>query len=59
MAQKPSIPKGTSVTGANNVTGRNATIIGQQAGVLTEAFVRDLLAEKDKQIQTLLQLMAK
>lgn len=59
MAQKPSIPKGTSVTGANNVTGRNATIIGQQAGVLTEAFVRDLLAEKDRQIDALLKIIGK
>lgn len=59
MEQKPSIPKGTSVTGANNVTGRNATIIGQQAGVLTEAFVRDLLAEKDRQIDALLKIIGK
>lgn len=59
MAQKPSIPKGTSVTGANNVTGRNATIIGQQAGVLTEAFVRDLLAKKDRQIDALLKIIGK
>ena len=53
------VTAGTSVTGANNVTGQNATIIGQQAGVLTEAFVRDLLAEKDKQIDTLLKLLGK
>ena len=47
------------VTGASRVTGKNATIIGQQAGVLTEAFVSSLLAEKDKQIQTLLSLLSK
>lgn len=46
------------VTGANKVTGRNATVIGQQSsGTLSEDFVRDLLAEKDKQIQTLLTLL--
>lgn len=47
------------ITGAGRVTGKNATVIGQQAGVLSEAFVRDLLAEKDKQIQTLLTLLSK
>lgn len=48
-----------NVTGAGRVTGKNATVIGQQAGVLTEAFVRDLLAEKDKQIAQLLSLISK
>ena len=47
-----------TITGAGNVTGENAMVIGQQNG-LSENFVRDLLAEKDKQIQTLLQIMAK
>ena len=47
-----------TITGAGNVTGKNATVIGQQ-NVLSENFVRDMLAEKDKQIQTLLQIMAK
>lgn len=54
------------VTGAGRVTGKNATVIGQQAGVLSEAFVQDLLnekdkqiAEKDKQIQALLTLLSK
>ena len=46
-----------TITGAGNVTGKNATVIGQQT--LSETFVRDLLAEKDKQIQTLLALMGK
>lgn len=46
-----------TITGASNVTGKNATVIGQQT--LSEIFVRDLLAEKDKQIQALLQIMAK
>lgn len=46
--------------GANNVNSQNATVIGnQQTGVLTETFVRDLLAEKDRQIQTLLKIIGK
>lgn len=49
--------KAAKITGASSVTGKNATVIGQQT--LSETFVRDLLAEKDKQIQTLLQIMAK
>lgn len=51
--------KTTIITGANSVTGRNATVIGQQTAVLSETFVRDMLAEKDKQIQTLLALLGK
>lgn len=47
------------VTGAQKVTGRNATVIGKQSNELSEGFVRDLLAEKDKQIQTLLALLSK
>ncbi len=49
---------GMRIVGANNVTGENATIIGLQMG-LSENFVRDLLAEKDKQIQKLLALLEK
>lgn len=49
---------GTNITGANNVTGENATVIGQQT-VLSESFVRDMLAEKDKQIQNLIALLKK
>ena len=51
--------KAAKITGANSVTGRNATVIGQQTAVLSENFVRDMLAEKDKQIQTLLGLLGK
>ena len=51
--------KSAKITGANSVTGPNATVIGQQTAILSENFVRDMLAEKDKQIQTLLQIMAK
>lgn len=48
----------SSITGANKVTGDNATVIGQQAGTLSESFVNGLLAEKDKQIHTLLSLLS-
>lgn len=48
-----------AITGASKVTGNNATVIGQQSATLSENFVRDLLAEKDKQIQTLLTLLGK
>lgn len=48
-----------SITGANTVTGKSATVIGQQVATLSEEFVRGLLAEKDKQIQTLLNLLGK
>ena len=51
--------KTTKITGANSVTGRNATVIGQHTAILSENFVRDMLAEKDKQIQTLLAILGK
>lgn len=51
--------QGGGITGANKVTGKNATVIGQQSATLSEEFVRGLLAEKDKQIQTLLGLLSK
>ena len=51
--------KAAKITGANSVTGRNATVIGQQTAILSENFVRDMLAEKDKQIQTLLAILGK
>lgn len=47
----------SGITGANKVMGDNATVIGQQAVTLSEDFVRGLLAEKDKQIHTLLSLL--
>lgn len=49
---------GAKITGANSVTGENATVIGPQT-VLSESFVRDMLAEKDKQIQNLIALLKK
>ena len=48
----------SGITGANKVMGDNATVIGQQAVTLSENFVNGLLAEKDKQIHTLLSLLA-
>ena len=52
--------KPAAITGAAGpVTGKNATVIGQQTATLSETFVRDLLAEKDKTIQTLLTLLGK
>lgn len=49
-----------AITGAAGaVTAKNATVIGQQTATLSETFVRDLLAEKDKTIQTLLTLLGK
>ena len=51
----------STVTGAESVTGENATVIGsqQQTVTLSEEFVRDLLAEKDRQIQALLTILGK
>ena len=46
-----------TITGAGNVTVKNPTGICQQT--LSETFVGDLLAEKYKQVQTLLRIMAK
>ena len=48
-----------NTVGANIVTGRYATVIGQQIIGLSENFVRELLAAKDKQIQTLLAILGK
>lgn len=47
----------TNTAGANIVTGRFATVIGKQIIGLSENFVRELLAAKDKQIQTLLAIL--
>lgn len=48
-----------NTVGANIVTERYATVIGQQIIGLSENFVRELLAAKDKQIQTLLAILGK
>ena len=48
-----------ATVGAYNVTGENATVIGQQNVGLNAEFVQDLLAAKDKQINRLLDILAK
>ncbi len=53
------VVSGGGVTGANKVTGKSATVMGQQVGTLSEDFVSRLLAEKDKQIEALLKLLGK
>ena len=45
------------ITGATEVTGERATVIGQQTVGLSSEFVRELLAAKDRQIETLLALV--
>lgn len=47
------------VTAANKVIGDHATVIGRQYNGLSEEFVRALLAEKDRQIKTLLAILSK
>ncbi len=51
----PEVPAG--ITGATEVTGERATVIGQQTIGLSSEFVRELLAAKDRQIETLLALV--
>lgn len=46
-------------TNTTDVNSHNTTVIAQQTTILSENFVRDILAEKDKQIQTLLALLGK
>lgn len=45
------------ITGADVVKGSHATIIANQTIGLTPEFVRELLAAKDRQIETLLQII--
>lgn len=48
------------VNGVNNVmTGRNTTVIGQQTGVSSshEEYLKQVIAEKDKQIAALISLL--
>ena len=45
--------------GANKVTGRNATVIGQQTTGDDVSYLKSIIAEKDKQIATLLNLLSK
>lgn len=57
--EQPTDHSEAATAGAYNVTGENATIIGQQNVGLNAEFVQDLLAAKDKQINRLLDILAK
>lgn len=57
--EQPTDHSEAATTGAYNVTGENATVIGQQNVGLNAEFVQDLLAAKDKQINRLLDILAK
>ncbi len=57
--EQPTDHSEAATAGAYNVTGENATVIGQQNVGLNAEFVQDLLATKDKQINMLLDILAK
>lgn len=57
--EQPTDHSEAATAGAYNVTGENATVIGQQNVGLSAEFVQDLLAAKDKQINRLLDILAK
>lgn len=57
--EQPTDHSEVATAGAYNVTGENATVIGQQNVGLNAEFVQDLLAAKDKQINRLLDILAK
>ena len=57
--EQPTDHSEAATAGAYNVTGENATVIGQQNVGLNPEFVQDLLAAKDKQINRLLDILAK
>ena len=57
--EQPTDHSEAAAAGASNVTGENATVIGQQNVGLNAEFVQDLLAAKDKQINRLLDILAK
>lgn len=57
--EQPTDHSEAATAGAYNVTGENATVIGQQNVGLNAEFVQDLLATKDKQINRLLDILAK
>lgn len=57
--EQPTDHSEAATAGAYNVTGENATVIGQQNVGLNAEFVQDLLAAKDKQINRLLNILAK
>ena len=57
--EQPTDHSEAATAGAYNVTGENATVIGLQNVGLNAEFVQDLLAAKDKQINRLLDILAK
>lgn len=57
--EQPTDHSEAAAAGAYNVTGENATVIGQQNVGLNAEFVQDLLAAKDNQINRLLDILAK
>ena len=57
--EQPTDHSEAATAGAYNVTGENATVIGQQNVGLNAEFVQDLLAAKDKQINRLLDILVK
>lgn len=57
--EQPTDHSEAATAGAYNVTGENATVIGQQNVGLNAEFVQDLLAAKNKQINRLLDILAK
>ena len=57
--EQPTDHSEAATVGAYNVTGENATVIGQQNVGLNAKFVQDLLAAKDNQINRLLDILAK
>lgn len=57
--EQPTDHSEAATAGAYNVTGENATVIGQQNVGLNAEFVQDLLAAKDYQINRLLDILAK
>lgn len=56
--EQPTDHSEAATAGAYNVTGENATVIGQQNVGLNAEFVQDLLAAKDKQINRLLDILS-
>ena len=59
VEEQPTDHSEDATVGAYNVTGENATVIGQQNVGLNAEFVQDLLAAKDNQINRLLDILAK
>ena len=52
-------PKAVPTVNSNNINSNVNSKVNENTGMLPESFVRDMLAEKDKQIQTLLEILKK